>query len=63
MNIKIGPLAKEHTWYPWDFQQTVGRPNHQQLRIVSEELQHMLNSDFRVLERRIRVVFNEVIMG
>jgi hypothetical protein len=41
INKKAGPLTEGHNSYPWEFQQTVGRPDHQQLNgIVDEKLQH-----------------------
>jgi hypothetical protein len=62
MNTKTGPLTKGHNSYPWEFQQIVGRPDHQQLTdIVGEEFQHLFNFNFGVLVRGFRVVFNKVV--
>jgi hypothetical protein len=60
MNAKTGPLTKRHDSYPWEFQQTVGKPALQQLDIVYEEFQYLFNFNFGVLVHGIRMIFNKV---
>jgi hypothetical protein len=48
-NLKKRSANKGHNSYPWEFQQTVGRPALQQLhKYVYEEFQHLFSFNFGV---------------
>jgi hypothetical protein len=50
MNTKTDPLTTGHNSYPWEFQQTVGRPVfNNYINIVYEEFQHLFDFNFGVL--------------
>jgi hypothetical protein len=65
MNTETGPLAKGHNSYPWEFQQTVGRPIFQQLHIVYERTKitnsnqsHKSYREYKSEEEEFKHLFN-----
>lgn len=60
MNNKKGLLSMGRNWYPWEFQQIVGRPDFQKLhRFCLSETQASLIFQFKVL---VRMVFNKIVL-
>ena len=60
-NIKTGQPTREKNLCPWEFQQTVGRPDSKNYYdIVNEDLQRSFYINFRVLVCRISMVSNKI---
>jgi hypothetical protein len=58
-NLNVSQLTKGHSWYPWRFQQSVGRLPKTTKNVLNEEPRHFFKFNFRILVHGVGVVSNK----